>query len=79
MPDLDAKVAALHALPSDELARRRAEVRVLVLTGLGLNCEVETAEAFRRVGATAELVHLLDLLRGHAERPLTDYPIVAFA
>ena len=43
-----------------------AEVRVLVLTGLGLNCEIETAEAFRLVGATPELVHLLDLLRRHA-------------
>jgi phosphoribosylformylglycinamidine synthase len=72
-------VAQLRELPAAELARRRADVRVLVLTGLGLNCEVETAEAFRRVGATPELVHLLDLLRGHAERPLTDYRIVAFA
>jgi phosphoribosylformylglycinamidine synthase len=76
MPD---PFAALRDLPAEELARRRAAVRVLVLTGLGLNCEVETAVAFRRVGATAELVPLLDLLRGHARRPLTDYEIVAFA
>ncbi|MCZ6508720.1 MAG: phosphoribosylformylglycinamidine synthase subunit PurQ [Acidobacteria bacterium] len=62
-----------------EVTRRRAEVRVLVLTGLGLNCEVETAEAFRRVGATPELVHLLDLLRGHAAEPLSHYQIIAFA
>lgn len=62
-----------------EVARRRAEVKVLVLTGLGLNCEVETAEAFRRVGATPELVHLLDLLRGHAAEPLSHYQIIAFA
>ncbi len=61
---------------ASELAARRREVRVLVLSGLGLNCEVETAEAFRRVGATAELVHLLDLLDGR--RRLTDYAIVAF-
>ncbi len=57
----------------------RARVRALVLTGLGLNCEVETAEAFRRVGATAELVPLLDLLDGHTERSLKDYSILAFA
>jgi phosphoribosylformylglycinamidine synthase len=59
-----------------ELAARRRDVRVLVLTGLGLNCEVETAEAFRLVGARAELVHLLDLLEG--DHRLTDYSIVAF-
>lgn len=62
-----------------EVARRRAEVKVLVLTGLGLNCEVETAEAFRRVGATPQLVHLLDVLRGHAAEPLSHYQIIAFA
>jgi len=76
---LDSNFARLHAVPADALARRRADVHVLVLTGLGLNCEVETAEAFRLVGATPHSVHLLDLLRGHAERPLTDYQIVAFA
>ncbi len=75
---LDAAVAALRALPPAELARRRAEVRVLVLTGLGLNCEVETATAFREVGASPELVHLLDLLAGAAPRPLAAYRIVAF-
>ena len=59
-----------------ELAARRREVRVLVLSGLGLNCEVETAEAFRLVGARAELVHLLDLLDGR--HTLGGYRIVAF-
>ncbi len=54
----------------------RRDVRVLVITGLGLNCEVETAEAFRLVGATPENVHLLDLLDGR--RRLADYQIVAF-
>lgn len=54
-------------------------MRVLVLTGLGLNCEVETTEAFRRVGAKPELVHLLDVLDGRAERPLSAYQIIAFA
>ncbi len=54
----------------------RRDVRVLVITGLGLNCEVETAEAFRLVGATPEMVHLLDLLDGR--RKLSDFQIVAF-
>jgi len=72
------RIEELRALPAGELARRRAGVRVLVITGLGLNCEVETAEAFGLVGASPEKVHLLDLLDGSAPRRLTDYPIVAF-
>ena len=73
--ELDRRLAELRALPGDELARRRAEVQVIVLTGLGLNCEVETTEAFRLVGATAESVHLQDLLDGRQQ--LGDYQIVA--
>ncbi len=57
-------VHRLRELPADELARQRREVRVLVLTGLGLNCEVETTTAFHMVGARAERVHLLDVLEG---------------
>ncbi len=58
-------------------ARRRAAVRVLIPTGLGLNCEDETEVAFRLVGATTERVHLLDLLDGRAPRQLADYEILA--
>jgi phosphoribosylformylglycinamidine synthase len=39
-------------------------VRVLVLTGYGLNCEAETAAAFRSLGATVQLRHVADLLGG---------------
>jgi phosphoribosylformylglycinamidine synthase len=74
MPDLE----ALKALSRDELSRRRAAVRVLILTGLGLNCESETAVGFRLVGASPELVHLLDLLGDGASRRLSDYQIVTF-
>lgn len=59
-----------------EAEQRRAGVRVVVLAGLGLNCEVETAEAFRLVGADPEIVPLLDLL--DRRRHLSDYQIVAF-
>lgn len=55
---------------------KHSDVRVLVLTGLGLNCEVETGEAFRLVGSTPELIPLLDLLDG--TRQLSDFHIVAF-
>jgi len=65
-------------LPEKEQAKLRAEVRVLIPTGLGLNCEEETAAAFRMVGARPKLVHLLDLLDGSAGERLADYPVLAF-
>ena len=45
-----------------------SEPRVLILTGLGLNCEAETEAAFTMAGARPETVHLLDLLDGSAAR-----------
>jgi len=74
----DTTLEALRALPADRLAERRAAVRVLVLTGLGLNCESETEVAFRRAGATTERVHLLDLLDGCSGKRLTDFQLMAF-
>ncbi len=68
----------LDGLDARELAARRADVRVLIITGLGLNCEAETDAAFRMVGARPEMVHLLDLLDGTARRRLADYSILAF-
>jgi phosphoribosylformylglycinamidine synthase len=35
-----------------------SRVKVLVLTGFGLNCDVETAHAFELAGASAERVHI---------------------
>ncbi|MCC6748281.1 MAG: phosphoribosylformylglycinamidine synthase subunit PurQ [Deltaproteobacteria bacterium] len=37
-------------------------VRVLVLSGFGINCEAETAHAFRLAGAEPQVVHVNDLL-----------------
>ncbi len=71
-------VAALRALSGPELARRRAAVRVLVPTGLGVNCEAETAAGFRLVGATPSQVPLLDLLDGGGGR-LAEFDVLAFA
>ncbi len=65
-------------LPEEERARRRQAVRVLILTGLGLNCEAETEAAFRLAGARPERVHLLDLLERGAAPRLADYPVLAF-
>ncbi len=63
-------------MPS-ELAQARRDVRVLILTGLGLNCEAETAQAFRMCGVEPDLVHLSDMLDGSSPRRLRDYQILA--
>ena len=41
-----------------------SKVKALIITGVGLNCEKETAAAFEAAGATAEQIHLNDLLHG---------------
>jgi phosphoribosylformylglycinamidine synthase subunit PurQ / glutaminase len=53
-------------------------VRVLILTGLGVNCEAETEAGFVAAGASCERVHLLDLLDGTSKRRLSDFHILAF-
>jgi len=53
----------------------RKNVKVLIITGAGLNCEKETAAAFTLCGATAEQVHLNDLLAG--KRNLGEFHILA--
>jgi phosphoribosylformylglycinamidine synthase subunit PurQ / glutaminase len=75
---LEKELAAFAALSPEEKSRRRADVRVLLLTGLGLNCEAETEAAFRMAGASPECVHLLDFLDGSARRRLADYPVLGF-
>ncbi len=62
-------------MPSD-VAPTGSRVRVLVLTGLGLNCEQETAQGFAMCGAQADLMHLSDMLEGLG-RPLSDYHVLA--
>ncbi len=52
-------------------------VRVLVPVGLGLNCEDETARAFRLAGAEVDLVHLTDLFAHRQPRRVADYQVLA--
>lgn len=52
------------------------KVRALVLTGFGLNCDMETAFAFERAGAEAHRVHINALTAGKAD--LDDFQILAF-
>lgn len=52
-------------------------VRVIVPVGFGLNCEDETAHAFRLVGAEVDLVHLTDLFAHRHGRRIADYQVLA--
>lgn len=51
-------------------------VKVLVLTGYGLNCDNETAHAFDLAGAAADRVHINSVIEG--EVSLADYQILVF-
>ncbi len=51
-------------------------VRACILTGFGINCDYETAHAFRMAGADAFRVHVNDLIDGHDS--LERYEILAF-
>ncbi|MEN6369335.1 MAG: phosphoribosylformylglycinamidine synthase subunit PurQ [Thermotogota bacterium] len=42
-------------------------VRALVVAGFGINCEEETAAAYRLAGAEARVAHLESILRGNIE------------
>jgi phosphoribosylformylglycinamidine synthase len=50
--------------------------KTIVLSGYGINCEEETAHAFRLAGAGAAIVHVNDLIDGHDD--LAGYQILAF-
>ena len=51
-------------------------VNALVLTGFGLNCDMETAAAFELAGARAHRVHINTLISGRVA--LEDFQILAF-
>ena len=62
--------------PTPETAAAAGAVRALVITGYGLNCEVETACALETAGAAVDQVHLSDILQGLCR--LADYHVLAF-
>ena len=55
---------------------KRSEVKALVITGFGLNCEKETAAACKLAGATPEQIHLNELLYGR--RKLEEFHLLTF-
>ena len=74
----DSALRGFHRLSEDERALRRKQVRVLILTGLGLNCEAETEAGFRLAGASPEQIHLLDILQDGKGPRLADFHLLAF-
>ena len=52
-----------------------AKINVIVLRTAGTNCDKETAFAFERAGAAAELVHINEIVR--REKQLGLYQILA--
>jgi phosphoribosylformylglycinamidine synthase len=56
--------------------KKLKEVRVLVFSGYGLNCEEEAAYAFEVAGAVADIVHINDVIGGDVQ--LKNYQILVF-
>src|SRR3989344_164333 len=52
-------------------------VKAYVINGLGIGCHQETAHAYRKAGADAEIVHIRQLLSG--EKKLSDSQILNFS
>ena len=55
---------------------KKSDVKALVITGFGLNCEKETAAACKYAGATPEQVHLNELIYGR--RKLDEFQLLSF-
>lgn len=51
-------------------------VKVIVVAGEGINCEAETAQAFRQAGAVAEIVYIQEWMKN--PKLILDYQILAF-
>lgn len=49
--------------------------RAIVLRGAGTNCDLETASAFRYCGASVDIVHINELLRGDSK--IENYDMLA--
>ncbi len=51
-------------------------IKALVLTGYGINCDCETAEAFRLADAEPAVIHINDVMNRHFS--IHDYQVIAF-
>ncbi|MBW3127979.1 phosphoribosylformylglycinamidine synthase subunit PurQ [Hymenobacter profundi] len=61
---------------SQQLMANSSNVKALILTGFGINCEEEFAAAYRLAGAEPTIVHLNQVL--HGEISIHDFDILNF-
>ena len=54
-----------------------AQVKALVITGYGTNCEMEMAYACRQAGALCDIVHISDIIHGTCA--ISDYHFLNLA
>ena len=54
----------------------KTTAKALIVSGYGINSEMETAVALMRAGMTSEIVHINDLIAG--EKTLSDYRLMVF-
>ena len=47
--------------------REKIPEKALVMSGFGINSEMETQEALARAGMTSDIVHINDLISGQAK------------
>ncbi len=52
------------------------QVKSLILTGFGINCEIELGAAYKNAGAEINIIHFNDLMNGKYQ--LEDYDILNF-
>ena len=52
-------------IQKNDQRKLRSHLKVLVLTGDGINCERETAQAFSEYGVSATIIHIYDLIHHH--------------
>ncbi|MDD1695301.1 MAG: phosphoribosylformylglycinamidine synthase subunit PurQ [Methanoregula sp.] len=54
----------------------RTDEKAIIMSGYGINSEMETQEAFRRSGMNSDIVHINDLIAGR--KKLSDYRLLIF-
>ena len=54
----------------------KTKVKIIIMSGYGLNCEMETAFAFEKAGGVADIVHINDLIK--TPSILSNYNILVF-
>ena len=59
-----------------ESGSERIPERALIMSGFGINSEMETQEALARAGMTSDIIHINDLISGRQR--LSDYRLLVF-